>query len=88
MELRAPDEETMVKVAVSDLNDRFESIDRSQIETTVRPLVHDLFTRARVKGFVGILAERHARAELRQNAHETPPPRTDGGVSGTHHPGV
>lgn len=68
MELHTPDEETMVKVAVADLDDRFESIDRSKIETTVRRLVHELLARARVKTFVGILAERRARAELRRDA--------------------
>ncbi len=64
MEPRPPDEETMVKVAVADLDDRFESIDRSRIETTVRRLVHELLARARVKTFVGILAERRAHDEL------------------------
>jgi hypothetical protein len=75
MDMQAPDEETMVKVAVADLDDRFESIDRSKIETTVRRLVHELFTRSRVKSFVGILAERRARAELRRIAVE--PTRRD-----------
>ncbi|HTK15908.1 MAG TPA: hypothetical protein VL769_05900 [Acidimicrobiia bacterium] len=70
MDMQAPDEETMVKVAVADLDDRFESIDRSKIETTVRRLVHELFARSRVKSFVGILAERRARAELRRIAFE------------------
>jgi hypothetical protein len=74
MELQAPDEETMVKVAVDDLEDRFESIDRSKIETTVRRLVRDLFEHSRVKAFVGIFAERHARAELRRTENEGPPP--------------
>jgi hypothetical protein len=64
MELQPPDEETMVKVAVADLDDRFESIDRSKIETTVRRLVRDLLAKSRVKIFVGIFAERRARAEL------------------------
>ena len=71
MELQAPDEETMVKVAVADLDDRFESIDRPRIEATVRRLVRELLARARVKTFVGILAERRARAELKRIAPET-----------------
>jgi hypothetical protein len=66
MDMKAPDEETMVKVAVADLDDRFELIDRSKIETTVRRLVHELFERSRIKSFVGIFAERRARAELRR----------------------
>jgi hypothetical protein len=71
MEPHAPDEETMVKVAVTDLDGRFESIDRSRIEATVRPLVRDLFERARAKTFVGIIAERRAKSELKKLARET-----------------
>ena len=72
MEPQAPDEETLVKVAVTDLDGRFESIDRSKIEATVRPLVHDLFAGARVKTYVGVIAERRAQAELKRFARETP----------------
>jgi hypothetical protein len=68
MELQALDEESMVRVAVADLDDRFVSVERSRIEGTVRRLVHEWFERARVKNFVGIIAERHARAELQQVA--------------------
>jgi hypothetical protein len=64
MDLQAPDEERMVRVAVADLDDRFTSVDRSRIESTVRRVVHDWFVQARVKNFVGIIAERHARAEI------------------------
>ena len=66
MNLQPPNEETMVKVAVADLKDEFAAVDKSRIEATVRRLVHSWFTRARVKSFVGIIAERHARAELEQ----------------------
>jgi len=75
VEPQAPDEETMVKVAVADLDDRFRSIDRPRIEATVRRFVRDLLYRARVKTFVGILAERRARAELKKigpDTHERP----------------
>jgi hypothetical protein len=68
MDPQAPDEETMVKVAVTDLDDRFESIERSKIEATVRPLVRDLLARAQVKTFVGIIAERRAKTELKKLA--------------------
>ena len=64
MELQAPDEEAMVRVAVQHLADRFESLERTRIESTVRRVVNDLFARARVKIYVGIIAERGARAEL------------------------
>ena len=64
MELHAPDQEAMIRVAVADLDDRFEAIDRSRIESTVRRLVREWFARSRVKAFVGVIAERHARAEL------------------------
>jgi hypothetical protein len=66
MELQAPDEEAMIRIAVADLDDRFATIGRSRIEGTVRRLVHEWFTRAHVKVFVGIIAERHARTELQQ----------------------
>jgi hypothetical protein len=66
MELQAPDEEAMIRVAVADLDDRFASIDRSRIEGTVRRLVHEWFAHSHVKVFVGIIAERHARTELQQ----------------------
>lgn len=66
MELQAPDEETMIRVAVADLDDRFASIETSRIEMTVRRLVGEWFARARLKLFVGIIAERHAREELQQ----------------------
>jgi hypothetical protein len=82
VDIQAPDEETMVKVAVADLDDRFESIDRSKIETTVRRLVHELFMRSRIKSFVGILAERRARAELRRIAVE--PTHQDGALGIEH----
>lgn len=72
MELQAPDEESMIRVAVADLDNRFASIDPSRIESTVRRLVRDLFAHARVKIFIGIIAERHARSEL-QHADTTAP---------------
>jgi hypothetical protein len=70
MELQARDEEAMIRVAVADLDDQFASIDRSRIEVTVRRLVREWFGRARVKIFVGIIAERHARTELQQALRE------------------
>ena len=66
MDLQAADEESMVMVAIADLDGRFESVDRSRIEVTVRPLVRELFETARVKTFVGILAERRARETLKE----------------------
>ena len=64
MDLRVPDEESMIRVAVADLATRFGSIDGARIEVTVRRHVRELYARARVKAFVGVIAERHARAEL------------------------
>ena len=78
MDPQAPDEETLVKVAVADLDDRFASIDRRRIEATVRRLVRELLARARVKNFVGIIAERRARAELKRIAPETRDPAEAG----------
>jgi hypothetical protein len=66
MDLQAPDEESMIRAAVTALDGRFASIEPSRIEAVVRRLVRDLFARARVKTFVGVIAERYARAELLQ----------------------
>ena len=65
-ELAPPDEETMVKVAVADLDGRFPDVARARIETVVRRLVHRWLTLARIKTFVGIISWREARAELEQ----------------------
>jgi hypothetical protein len=73
MDLQAPDEESMVRFAIADLDREFADVDRSRIEATVRPLVRIWFSRARVKTFVGIIAERHARAELKAMSTETRP---------------
>jgi hypothetical protein len=65
-----PDEEAMVRVAVANLADRF-AIDAFDIETTVRRCIAEWIGRARVKTFVGIIAERHARLELQSKTlHE------------------
>jgi len=66
MDLNAPDEESMIRAAVAGLGSRFASMDRSRIESVVQRLVREWFATARVKTFVGIIAERHARAELLQ----------------------
>jgi len=66
MELQPSDEESIVRVAVADLGRRFAPVDRSRIETTVRRRVGELFAEARVKTYVGIIAERHARDELQR----------------------
>lgn len=66
MNLQAPDEEAMIRISVADLDHRFATVDRSRIDEIVRRLVGALFARARVKTFVGIIAERHAREELRE----------------------
>lgn len=62
---RVPDEEAMVRAAVANLVDSF-AIDAREIEATVRRFVTEWFERARVKTFVGIIAERHARMELQR----------------------
>jgi CRP-like cAMP-binding protein len=62
---RASDEEAMVRAAVANLVERF-AIDARDVETTVRRFVAEWFAQARVKTFVGIIAERHARMELQR----------------------
>jgi hypothetical protein len=59
------DEEAMIRAAVANLGDRF-AIDAREIEATVRRFVTEWFECARVKTFVGIIAERHARMELQR----------------------
>jgi hypothetical protein len=66
MELQALNEETMIKIAVANLEDRFATVDRPNIEATVRRFVIDEYARAHVKNFVGVIAERRARIELQQ----------------------
>ena len=66
MDLQAPDEESMIRVLVAGLGSRFAAVDRSRIESVVGRLVREWFAAARVKTFVAVIAERHARAELLQ----------------------
>jgi hypothetical protein len=66
VELQPPNEEGMVRTAVVSLAERFDAIDSDRIEETVRRSVDELYGQARVKSFVGIIAERRAREELRR----------------------
>jgi len=68
MELSQPDESTIVRVAVANLDARFPSVESGRIESVVRRRVHDRFEHSRVKNFIGILAERDAYAELQRLA--------------------
>ena len=70
MDLRPPDEETMVSTAVADLEKQFVAVDHAQIEATVRYTVHAWLVHARVKAFVGVIAERHAREKLQRLVSE------------------
>ena len=54
-----PDAEAMVHAAVAGL-DRKVDADRERVEKTVRKHVDMLFRAARIKTFVGVLAERRA----------------------------
>lgn len=56
--------DAIMRVAATHLADRFTSVDREHIEATVRRHVEARCAHARVTNFVGILAERGARAEL------------------------
>ena len=66
MELQAPTEEAMVKVAVARLDARFAAIETPRIEAVVRRSLQECYATARVKNFVGIIAERGARTALEQ----------------------
>jgi hypothetical protein len=54
----------MIRVAVADLDRRFTALEPQRIEDAVRGQVGVWWNRARVKTFVGIIAERHARDQL------------------------
>jgi hypothetical protein len=64
MEMSAPDENVLTRIAVDHLDDRFPRIEREVIESVARRHIHDRFEHSRVKNFVGIIAERGAHAEL------------------------
>ena len=68
MELQPPNEEGMVQIAVAELAQEFEATDRDRVEAAVRNSVAKLWDQARVKSFIGIIAERHAREQLRRSA--------------------
>ena len=72
MELQAPDEESIVSVAVTNLQGRFGSIQRLTIELVVRRVVREVLATAKVTSFIGIIAERAARAELQRTLEVEP----------------
>jgi hypothetical protein len=64
VEIPTADEASMVRAAVSNLEERFATIDHDRIASTVQRRVQERCANARVTTFVGIIAEREARAEL------------------------
>jgi hypothetical protein len=58
------DEEKIARVVTEHLDARFPSMAREQVEAVAHRRVHDRYVHARIKNFVGIIAERDARAEL------------------------
>lgn len=58
------DEAKIARVVTAHLDARFPSVGTEQIEAIAERRVHERFAHARIKNFVGILAERDARAEL------------------------
>jgi hypothetical protein len=67
MELQQPNEETLVQNATDSLNSMDPTADRGRVERRVREIVHDLCAHSRVKNFIGVIAERRARDELRKS---------------------
>jgi len=67
MELQQPDEETLVRNATDGLKTTDPAADGGRVERRVREIVHDLCVHSRVKNFVGVIAERRARDELRRS---------------------
>ena len=70
MELKAPDEDAMIRAAVADLEDQFDTVDTPVIDAVVRRHMDRRFAQSRVKTYVGIFAERDARAELQRTLPE------------------
>lgn len=64
MELPSANEASMVRTAVSNLEERFATIDHDRIASTVERRVQERCANARITTFIGIIAEREARAEL------------------------
>ena len=59
-----PDTDATIRTAVADLERRL-PVEPARAEQAVRKHVAELFERSRIKTFVGILAERRALQELR-----------------------
>jgi hypothetical protein len=66
MELKPPSEDAMVHTASAGLERRFPTVSKPRIEDVVRRWIRKLRARSRVQAFIGILAERRARAELQR----------------------
>jgi len=66
MELQTPTEESTVRSVSAHLTEQLPALAPARIESTVRRLVGEWRARSRIKLFIGIIAERHARIELRE----------------------
>jgi hypothetical protein len=66
MEPQPLDEDSIVNRATDELRDQFADLDGRHVEETVRRVVHDSYVNARVKNYVGVIAQRRARDELQQ----------------------
>lgn len=64
MKLPLANEASIVRTAVSNLEERFANIEHDRIASTVERRVQERYANARITTFVGIIAERDARAEL------------------------
>jgi hypothetical protein len=67
MELHSATEASMIRSAVSNLAERFTTVDQARIESTVERRVQERRANARITTYVGIIAEREARAELERD---------------------
>ena len=70
MDLASQDEAAMAKVAARDLQEQFVEVNPDDVDTLVQQLVHRRYEAARVKTFVGVLAARDARAEIKRQLRE------------------
>lgn len=66
MDLGAQDETAMAQLAARDLQQQFTEVNADDVDALVREFVQRRFEAARIKAFVGVLAERDARAEIKR----------------------
>jgi hypothetical protein len=68
MQVQQPNEDALVRNATERVSATEPRVERDRVERRVREIVHDLCAHSRVTNFIGVIAERRAREELRRSA--------------------